>query len=68
MGKFDDEIDWCRQRRAFAVQDIRELESGRRQWAGPKGENGITQELLKKARQDVVLFDRLIAAYEKHNA
>jgi hypothetical protein len=69
MGKFDKEIAWLRERKAIAVEDLNDFKRGRRrQWSGPDGIVEITQHLIDCAERDIDLFDRLIAAYERHNA
>jgi hypothetical protein len=69
MGKFDKEIAWLRERKAIAVEDLNDFKCGRRrQWSGPDGTVEITQHLIDRAERDIDLFDRLIAAYERHTA
>ena len=66
MTKFDDQIDWCQKRREVAAEDIKDFEE-----AGQRiSRDGvdITDRMIARAKSDIELFDRLIAAYKKHEA
>jgi hypothetical protein len=64
MGDFDFNIERCRQWRAEALQDIRELESGPHLF---RNDEDVTDEMVAKAHRIVAEMDILIAAYESHN-
>jgi hypothetical protein len=65
MGQFDDSLKWCRERRAIAVEDLKDFAAGRRQFLN---DVDITDKLVARAKRDIEQFDILIAAYEKRNA
>lgn len=61
MSDFDEEIAWCRQRRATAIGDLREFCTGARQF---RNKVDITAELEARASHDIKKFDIIIAALE----
>jgi hypothetical protein len=65
MGDFDFNIERCRQWRAEALQDIRDLEDGPH-WF--RNDEDVTDKMVAKAHRIVQEMDILIAAYESHNA
>ena len=65
MGKFDDQIAWCRERRAIALEDLKDFAAGQRQF---RNDVDITNKLIDRAQQDIEQFNILIAAYERLNA
>lgn len=66
MGDFDDSIAWCRERRQYALDDIKDYTTGgNRQF---RNDIDVTDEIVARAKEDVLKFDILIAAYEAHNA
>jgi hypothetical protein len=64
MGSFDQEIDWCKERRASAIGVLREFCTGTRQF---RSKVDITATLEARASEDIKKFDTIIAALEKYN-
>ena len=64
MGDFDQEIAWCKERRAKAIGDLREFCTGARQF---RNKVDITPVLEARASEDIKKFDTIIAALEKYN-
>ena len=64
MGGFDQEIAWCKERRAKAIGDLREFCTGARQF---RNKVDITPVLEARASEDIKKFDTIIAALEKYN-
>jgi len=65
VGDYDFNIERCRQWRAEAVQELRELESGPHWFRN--GED-VTDEIIERTQRIIAEMDILIAAYESHNA
>jgi len=61
MGAFDEEIAWCKERRATAIGDLREFCTGARQF---RNKVDITAELETRASRDIKKFDTIISALE----
>jgi hypothetical protein len=61
VGDFDFNIERCRQWRAEALQDIRDLESGTH-WF--RNDEDVTDKMVAKAHRIVTEMDILIAAFE----
>jgi hypothetical protein len=66
MGKFDDSIAWCKERRDTALAEFRDMESGHYKYS--LNDVDITAELMARARTDVERFNILIHAYESQDA
>jgi hypothetical protein len=65
VGDYDFNIERCRQWRAEAVQEMRELESGPHWFRN--GED-VTDKIIERAQRIITEMDILIAAYESRNA
>jgi hypothetical protein len=65
MGAFDEEIAWCKERRATAIGDLREFCTGARQF---RNKVDITAELETRASRDIKKFDTIISALEAYKA
>jgi hypothetical protein len=65
MGVFEEEIAWCKERRATAIGDLREFCTGARQF---RNKVDITRELEARASRDVKKFDTIISALETYKA
>jgi hypothetical protein len=63
MGTFDEEIAWCKERRATAIGDLREFCTGARQF---RNKVDITGELEARASLDIKKFDAIISALEAY--
>ena len=61
MGVFDEEIAWCKERRAAAIGDLREFSTGARQF---RNKVDITAKLETRASEDIKKFDAIISALE----
>jgi hypothetical protein len=61
MGIFEEEIAWCKERRATAIGDLREFCTGARQF---RNKIDITEVLEARASQDIKKFDSIISALE----
>ena len=61
MGSFDQEIAWCKERRAAAIGDLREFCTGSRQF---RNKVDITPVLEARASEDIKKFDTIITALE----
>ena len=64
MGKFDKETSWCKVRRKIALEDIADFEAGQKIYLN---DEDMTPGFLTRAKTDVEMFDRLIAAYIARN-
>ena len=62
MGVFDEEIAWCKERRASAIGDLREFCTGTRHF---RNKVDITAVLEARATEDIKKFDTIIAALEE---
>jgi len=60
MG-IEEEIAWCKERRATAIGDLREFCTGARQL---RNKVDITAELETRASRDIKKFDTIISALE----
>jgi hypothetical protein len=63
MVSFDEEIAWCKERRATAIGDLREFCTGARQF---RNKVDITAELEARASRDIKKFDTIISALEAY--
>ena len=65
MGKFDDQIAWCRERRDEARKSLEKLEEGLSHF--DRRDDGewieITESLKEELRDDIAEYERLIKAY-----
>ena len=61
MAGFDEEIAWCKERRATAIGDLREFCTGSRQF---RNKVDVTEELEARASRDIKKFDAVISALE----
>ena len=59
MGVFEEEIAWCKERRATAIGDLREFCTGARQF---RNKVDITSDLETRASRDIKKFDAIISA------
>jgi len=64
MGGFEQEIAWCKERRATAIGDLREFCTGTRQF---RNNVDITPVLEARATEDIKKFGAIIAALEERN-
>ena len=62
MRIFEEEIAWCKERRATAIGDLREFCTGARQF---RNKVDITEVLEARASQDIRKLDSIISALEK---
>jgi len=65
MGVFEEEIAWCKERRATAIGDLREFCTGARQF---RNKVDITSDLETRASRDIKKFDAIISALEAYKA
>lgn len=63
MGGFDEEIAWCKERRATAIGDLREFCTGSRHF---RNKVDITAVLETRASEDIKKFDAIISALETY--
>ena len=70
MGKFDKQLAHWREQYRLAVEDLEDLQSGRKKMAEDTGAGWIdaTDRWTGRVRNEVVVFAQLIAVYEKLNA
>jgi hypothetical protein len=70
MGKFDNQLAHWREQHRVAVEDLGDLQTGKRKIAEDTGEGwvDITDRWMEKLRNEVVVFAQLIEVYEKLNA
>ena len=70
MGKFDKQLAHWREQHRLAVEDLEDLQSGRKKMAEDTGAGWIdaTDRWTGRVRNEVVVFAQLIAVYEKLNA
>ena len=71
MGKFDKQIALFRKQRELDFQYTEDLTSGRitlREKHGDGGGIDITDKTLKRYKDGIAGFDRLIESYQKKNA
>jgi hypothetical protein len=70
MGKFDKQLAHWREQHLLAVEDLEDLQSGKKKMAEDIGEGWIdaTDHWTGRVRSEVVVFAQLIAFYEKLNA
>jgi hypothetical protein len=64
MGDFDFEITWCKERRALAEYELREIDKGHRYYLD---DEDITAKVRDRAAMDMKMMDALVIAYEAHN-
>jgi hypothetical protein len=60
---FDEEIAWCKERRATAIGDLQEFCTGARQF---QNKVDITAELETRASRDIKKFNTIISALEAY--
>jgi hypothetical protein len=65
MVAFDQEIAWCKERRARAIGDLREFCTGTRHF---RNKVDITTVLEARATEDIKKFDAIIAALERYKS
>lgn len=65
MNLFEEEIAWCKERRATAIGDLREFCTGARQF---RNKVDITAVLEARASRDIKQFDIIISALETYKA
>jgi hypothetical protein len=65
MDVFEEEIAWCKERRATAIGDLREFCAGARQF---RNKVDITVVLEARASRDIKKFDIIICALEAYKA
>jgi hypothetical protein len=65
MGVLEEEIAWCKERRATAIGDLREFCTGARQF---RNKVDITGELEARASRDIKKFAAIISALETYKA
>jgi hypothetical protein len=65
MDLFEEEIAWCKERRAIAIGDLREFCTGARQF---RNKVDITAVLEARASRDIKKFDIIISALETYKA
>ena len=70
MGKFDKQLAHWREQHRLAVEDLEDLQSGRKKMAEDTGAGWIdaTDRWTGRVRNEVVVFAQLIEVYEKLNA
>jgi hypothetical protein len=70
MAKFDKQLAHWREQHRLAVEDLEDLQSGRKKMAEDTGAGWIdaTDRWTSRVRKEVVVFAQLIAVYEKLNA
>jgi hypothetical protein len=66
MGKIDDSIAWCRERRKIALADYEDYKAGRQHVS--VNDVDVTKQMMDRARKDLEQFNILIAAYEARDA
>ena len=69
MGKFDNQLAHWREQHRSAVQDLEDLQSGKRKIAEDTGKGWLdtTDRWTDKLRNEVVVFAQLVEVYEKLN-
>jgi hypothetical protein len=70
MGKFDKELAHWREQHRIAVEDLEDLQSGKRKMAEDTGQGWVdtTDRWTDKLRSEIVVLAQLIEFYEKLNA
>ena len=70
MGKFDKNIQWAHERRAIALDDLKDIENRvRRHFDLVDGKQvDITHEWVAHLQQEIDMCDRLIKGYEALHA
>jgi DNA phosphorothioation-dependent restriction protein DptG len=70
MGKFDKQLAHWRELHRVAVEDLEDLQSGRKRLAEDTGEGWVnaTDPWIDRVRNESVVFAQIIAVYEKLNA
>ena len=70
MAKFDKQLAHWREQHRLAVEDLEDLQSGRKKMAEDTGAGWIDaiDRWTGRVRNEVVVFAQLIAVYEKLNA
>jgi hypothetical protein len=63
VSGFDEEITWCKERRASAIGDLREFCTGSRQF---RNKVDITAVLETQASRDIKKFETIILALESY--
>ena len=69
MGKFDKQLAHWREQYRVAVEDLQDLDSGKKKMAEDTGQGWVdtTDRWTDRVRTEVVLFAQLIEVYEKLN-
>jgi len=67
MGTFDQQLTHWRDLHRTAIEDLEDLQSGKRKIAEDTGEGwvNVTERWIEKLRTEVGVFAQLIAVYEK---
>ena len=70
MGKFDNQLAHWREQHRSAVEDLDDLQSGKRKMAEDTGEGwvDVTDRWTERVRSEVTVFAQLVAVYEKLDA
>ena len=70
MGNFDKQLMQWREQHRLAVEDLEDLQSGRKKMAEDRGEGWVdaTDVWTDRVRSEVGVFAQLISFYEKLNA
>jgi len=70
MGKFDKQLAHWREQHRLAVEDLEDLQSGKKKMAEDTGEGwvDVTDRWTDRVSSEVVVFAELMSFYEKLNA
>jgi|RhiMetdeSRZDD1v2_1073273.scaffolds.fasta_scaffold74546_10 hypothetical protein len=70
MGKFDKQLAHWREQYRVAVEDLQDLDSGKKKMAEDTGQGWVdtTDRWRDRIRTEVVLFAQLVEVYEKLDA
>jgi hypothetical protein len=69
MGKFDDKIQWCHDRREVAMEDLEDIEAGiYHHYDIVDGKKiNVTQDWVDHLKREIDMCNRLIKAYGELN-
>jgi len=69
MGKFDKQLAHWREQYRVAVEDLQDLDSGKKKMAEDTGQGWVdtTDRWKERVRNEVVVFAQLVQMYEKLN-
>ena len=69
MGKFDKQLAHWREQYRVAVEDLQDLDSGKKKMAEDTGQGWVdtTDRWKERMRNEVVVFAQLVQMYEKLN-